>query len=450
MGNVFLTSISWLFSIIALVGNAMVFSVLVLSRRSVSVTKFLLINLSFADLMLAFYLFILVSASSHTHGHYYNYVREWQYGGGCALAGFLALFSSQLSMLVLIVITVERYFAIVYAMHFHRRVTKNHAIVCMVGAWVFSLLMAFLPLVGVNSYTDVAICLPFKTETTGDVVYIALLLFVNIAFFIFVVLSYIRMFWVVRSPHLDNAPQRSDSEVAKRMGLLVFTDFLCWGPIAFVGLVSAFGGADALGVTVKNSKFLLVIFFPINSLCNPFLYAVSTNSFKRDFYDLLIRCGLCQDCIARKNEGMYTNSLSQKHTATGDTLGNSTGLSVGRNSTLLDRISTNKDQKNRKNKRGKNNEEFKTIQTPTQSVVETPIFDRPRVVVEAETPFLTNSQGQNDSLERNSFNSTRDINQNDEELSKKIHGTDDNTDEAFLRYDLSPEALRRVKQSTNV
>ena len=146
MGNVVLTSISWLFSIIALLGNSMVFSVLILSRRTMSVTKFLLINLSFADLCLALYLFILVSASTHTRGNYYNFVKEWQYSGGCSIAGFLAIFSSQLSMFVLVVITIERYLAIVHAMHFHRRLSMFHASVLMGVAWTISLILAVLPL----------------------------------------------------------------------------------------------------------------------------------------------------------------------------------------------------------------------------------------------------------------------------------------------------------------
>ncbi len=33
----------------------------------------------------------------------------------------------------------------------------------------------------------------------------------------------------------------NDSRVAKRMALLVFTDFACWAPIAFFSLTAAFG-----------------------------------------------------------------------------------------------------------------------------------------------------------------------------------------------------------------
>ena len=469
MGNVILTSISWLFSIIALLGNAMVFCVLMLSRRTVSVTKFLLVNLSFADLCLALYLFILVSASSHTHGNYYNYVREWQYGGGCSVAGFLAIFSSQLSMLVLVIITVERYFAIVHAMHFHRRVSMNHAAIGMVIAWCISLLMAILPLVGVNSYNEVAICLPFRSDSNGDLVYIGVVLIVNLGLFLFVFISYLRMFFVVRSPHLDNGQQRSDSEVAKRMALLVFTDFFCWGPIAFVGLWSAFGYTDTLGITVKNSKFLLVIFFPINALCNPFLYAVSTNSFKRDFYDLLIRCGLCQDCIARINENMYSvNSVSQKPSlrhseTTTSSVSRGTFLKhFGEKQGLLNKIHSKRIQLEHQQSRSS------APATPTTSMPETPVLDDLFTSANSrrnpsDNPYRTPK------IQTTSFDGLETETNVDSHLLESVNnggvtsqpGSDILVNNNNIRntkkktsnnsqYDLSPEAIRKAKETSCV
>lgn len=308
MGDYLLTALSCLVAIVGLFANAFVFSVISLSKRAFTVTKFLLQNLSFADLCLALYLFLLVCASGHTSGTYYNYVKRWQYGGGCAVAGFLAVFSSQLSMLVLVAITVERYFAIVYAMRFNLRLSFKKAKIGMIASWCIAFIMAILPILGVNSYTGVAICLPFRTSSKLDLVYIGVLLVFNVFLFLFVLFSYLRMYWVVRSPHLDCGGERSDSEVAKRMALLVFTDFFCWAPIAFVAFISAFGGHDLIDMDVKKAKYLLVIFFPINSLCNPFLYATTTNTFKRDVYDIILRCGFCQAHVAKVNESLYSKS----------------------------------------------------------------------------------------------------------------------------------------------
>ena len=55
----------------------------------------------------------------------------------------------------------------------------------------------------------------------------------------------------------------NDMTIAKRMALLVFTDFACWAPIAFFGL-TALTGTPLISVT--HSKILLVFFFPLNSM----------------------------------------------------------------------------------------------------------------------------------------------------------------------------------------
>ena len=91
-----------------------------------------------------------------------------------------------------------------------------------------------------------------------------------------------------------NSPPGSDPslrQVAKRMALLVFTDFACWAPITFFG-VTAITGFPLINVT--NSKILLVFFYPINSCANPYLYAIFTKQFRQEFFLMLGRRGLCR------------------------------------------------------------------------------------------------------------------------------------------------------------
>ncbi|GIY04970.1 thyrotropin receptor [Caerostris darwini] len=79
-----------------------------------------------------------------------------------------------------------------------------------------------------------------------------------------------------RRLHLEfcTAAVRSDLSVAKRMAMLVFTDFACWAPIAFFGLTVI--GLPQIGVA--NSEILLVFFYLLNSCSNLFLYAILPNS----------------------------------------------------------------------------------------------------------------------------------------------------------------------------
>lgn len=79
---------------------------------------------------------------------------------------------------------------------------------------------------------------------------------------------------------------RSDLTVAKRMALLVFTDFACWAPIAFFGLTALLGHPL---ITVTQTKILLVFFYPLNSCANPCLYALLTQQYRRDFFILMGR-----------------------------------------------------------------------------------------------------------------------------------------------------------------
>lgn len=92
------------------------------------------------------------------------------------------------------------------------------------------------------------------------------------------------------------AQTHSDMTVAKRMALLVFTDFACWAPITFFGL-TALAGYPL--IDLPKTKILLVFFYPLNSCANPYLYALLTQQYRRDFFILLSRYGLCSERAAR-------------------------------------------------------------------------------------------------------------------------------------------------------
>lgn len=66
--------------------------------------------------------------------------------------------------------------------------------------------------------------------------YIIALLVLNVSAFILVFVCYASIFLQVRG---SNASRASDMYLARRMALLVFTDFVCWGPVAIVAGLSA-------------------------------------------------------------------------------------------------------------------------------------------------------------------------------------------------------------------
>ncbi|XP_052103479.1 lutropin-choriogonadotropic hormone receptor-like [Mytilus californianus] len=303
MGYDWLRIFVWIIVLASLFGNSVVLIVLIKSRSKLNVTKFLMCNLAFADLMMGIYLLLLASIDAHTLNEYFNYAVIWQNEGGCQAAGFLSVFSCELSIFTLTIITLERWYAISHAIHLTKRLRIRQAMIFMAFGWLYSLFMAHLPLVGISSYGHVSICLPMKVEDAIDITYVVSLLVVNGVAFLCICGCYINMYCKVRGSHTN--VRNNDATIAKRMAMLVFTNFACWAPIAFFGLTAS-AGLPLIDIT--NSKILLVFFYPLNSFANPYLYVIITKQFRKDLYILLGKYGICTERANRYRVTFTSNS----------------------------------------------------------------------------------------------------------------------------------------------
>lgn len=126
-------------------------------------------------------------------------------------------------------------------------------------------------------------------ESLVSQIYVVSLLLLNIVAFFCVCGCYLSIYLTVHNP--SSAPARADTRIAQRMAILIFTDFVCMAPISFFAISAAL---KLPLITVSDAKLLLVLFYPINSCSNPFLYAFFTRNFRRDFFLLASRFGLCK------------------------------------------------------------------------------------------------------------------------------------------------------------
>ncbi|XP_074600271.1 leucine-rich repeat-containing G protein-coupled receptor 1 isoform X2 [Brevipalpus obovatus] len=306
MGNVMLRVADWIVAVAAVFGNIAVMIVLMSGRFSMTVSKFLMCNLAFADFCMGLYLLIIAIIDVHTIGVYFNHAIDWQHGLGCKVTGFITVFASELSIFTLTVITLERWYAITYAIHLNRRLKLGLAVQIMVGGWIYASVIASLPLFGVSSYSKTSICLPMENRNAIDIAYLIVLLTTNALAFLLISACYGKMYLAIISQ--TTRAITNDMTIAKRMALLVFTDFACWAPIAFFGL-TAVAGYPLINVT--NSKILLVFFYPLNSCANPFLYAILTKQYRRDFFILASRYGFCTE-RAMRYKGTSSNCQHQR------------------------------------------------------------------------------------------------------------------------------------------
>ncbi|XP_061407481.1 thyrotropin receptor-like isoform X3 [Lethenteron reissneri] len=271
MGDEFLRMSIWFVSLLAIVGNLFVLLIILTSHYKPTVPRFLMCNLAFADLCMGIYLLIIAGFDLYSRSEFYNHAIDWQTGPGCNIAGFVSVFASELSVYTLMVITVERWHAITFAMRLDRKIRFRQALGVMAGGWLFSVVLAGMPLYGVSSYSK-------------------------------------------------------DTKIAKRMAILIFTDFICMAPISFFAISAAF---KLPLITVSHSKILVVVFYPLNSCANPFLYAVFTKTFRRDFFILLSRLGFCearaqlyrgQTALSVHPSGVRNGSWTSSHRGSGGTV----------------------------------------------------------------------------------------------------------------------------------
>lgn len=254
------------------------------SKRHIDVPRFLVINLAVADLLMAVYLGLLAFVDLSTLGEFKLFAIKWQYSSGCKLAGFLGVLSSELSVFILAIITLERNYAITNAVHLNRRLSLQKAMIIMFVGYTFALAMALMPLNGISDYRKFSICLPLDIDSNlSSQIYIITLISINTFSFLLLLSCYLRMYCAIRGSQAWNT---NDLRIAKRMSILVITDFLCWMPIIIVACATLFGYHF---IGTNGIKILTIFILPLNSVANPFLYAITTKKFKRDLNTLIRR-----------------------------------------------------------------------------------------------------------------------------------------------------------------
>ena len=278
----------WFFWIVALLGNGAVLFISIATKEKLEVYQFLICCLAFADFCMGVYLAFLAAVDIRTYGEisFYQSALYWQNGPGCKAAGFIAVFASELSVFILVFLTLERVYTLTYT--FKKNEPKKMKVA--IGAAIFAVLcsgiLAALPLVGINSYSQVAVCLPYVTEAWTDKMYIGTLLSLHLVGFLIIMFSYIYIF---RNISKSPAAQQKKKEIwlaAGKITILIATAFICWIPIVVIGYLAL---GDIKAVNTYQAKFLIVLIYPLNACLNPFIYAIFTRQFRQKVSVMLRR-----------------------------------------------------------------------------------------------------------------------------------------------------------------
>ena len=292
LGTWVLRVLIWFVFIVTLFGNGAVLTVILASSkpargfgphvRDGKIPHFLISQLAVAAIGIGIYLGFLAAVDLKTFGKqkFYQVALSWQYGPGCLAAGFIAILSSELSVYILVIIALERLYVHIYGMR-HVKTHMCNAVIILIG-WAFATAFALFPLIGYNSYTSVAICLPFDVVSTKGRVYIAVLMGINL---VALLLStgcslYICCSYCVHTRSSYTAA--SDAKVFRFLCIII-NNFLCWAPLVVVSLGAVFQ-QDLINTSA--AKWFAVLVLPINACANPFIYALLTEKFRQQVLNM--------------------------------------------------------------------------------------------------------------------------------------------------------------------
>ncbi|XP_060634764.2 relaxin receptor 1 [Anolis sagrei] len=277
----------WVVSAVTCFGNIFVICMRPYIRSENKLHALSIMSLCCADCLMGIYLFVIAVFDLKYRGEYNKHAQLWMDSIHCQLVGSLAILSTEVSVLLLTYLTLEKYICIVYPFRFLKP-GKYRTISVLVLIWLIGFVVAFVPLSNKdffqNYYGTNGVCFPLhseKSESAGGRIYsVIIFLGVNLVAFIIIVFSYGSMFYSIHQTAITAMEIRNhmkkDITLAKRFFFIVFTDALCWIPIFILKLLSL------LQVEIPGSitSWVVIFILPINSALNPLLYTLTTRPFR--------------------------------------------------------------------------------------------------------------------------------------------------------------------------
>ena len=230
---------------------------------------------------------------------YFEHDEKWRSSKSCSVAGAISLISSQVSLFMIVAITTERYWTIVYGSKTISRFGRKRSQIIVVLAWLFGGTIAFFP--GVfplyfNSnyktfYGQNSVCLPLQLpdnnrQILGWEYCLGLFGCLNLVLCIYVTVCYVKMYLSLAENDIRNttARKQEDSYLAKRMFGIVITNLCCWIPVVIFTFLSLRG----LTSHVKTlHAWSAVCLFPINAALNPIIYTLFAPRVKKKLKALI-------------------------------------------------------------------------------------------------------------------------------------------------------------------
>lgn len=251
-------SFLWVLGIIALVGNLFVIIWRYKTKDASRISSTLILSLGCADFLMGVYLIIIASVDVHYRSIYIENSDKWKKSTLCKICGFLSTVSSEVSVMTLVFITVDRLICLCFPLS-QRRFSLQFTYKLIIASWAIAAIMAAIPLVVEpyfhgQFYARSGVCLALHITNhrpAGWEYSVAIFFCINSLAFIIIVTAYLYMYITIKKSYQNMnrlmSRQSTENKIGRQMALIVMTNSMCWFPIIVMGLL-ALSGVNVTGM----------------------------------------------------------------------------------------------------------------------------------------------------------------------------------------------------------
>ena len=281
------------FVLMSLVGNTLVILTVLTNKPMQTTLNYLLVNLAVADMVFALSIlisYLILPFITLPKGQTGRFLCTFLAGGGIGWIGAAE------SILCLVYIAVERYYAITHPLRQRGRFTRRRLKIFLVVGWIFALLFSFPDFLRVQNYhTDLRLCKSDRnleyaytviSVKVNSLVWLILAGIVPVSIMVYLYSRVVHHLWFKSVQNLE-ASQRAALRYRRQVTITLIAVSVvyavCWIPNLTDYLMEHWSEA----VPWMNETGTILLTF--NCCVNPVLYSMRMRSFRKHLRDML-RC----------------------------------------------------------------------------------------------------------------------------------------------------------------
>lgn len=285
-------------AVLSVAANSLVCVVFMLYRQLQLIRHYFVVNLAIADILIAAMLIPLYVAAQLTEDN----------GKVLSICQFvLDITCGTASILCLAAISLERYVAVKYSLHYHSIVTHRKAFLCMVFIWVYSVVVscaALLSLIKKPGEKKDESCFFAGPQYATFVTFASFVLPVAVMVFAYWNIFKVAQVHARRINSMQLTPSdpagslhskrviKRELKGAKTLTIIMGTHFICWCPLFVFFLVYTYC-QSCRGNALDVTNYIILVLRYCNSLTNPLIYSGINKQFRAGIKRFLFRRNDC-------------------------------------------------------------------------------------------------------------------------------------------------------------